>query len=255
MKRAVHLAGERGASRCGWLFVSVESDVSRVTCKACLKLLVTGMRLPEASPTAGAPPKLTPALWAASCRGGEQRCGTCDLCTWEKSANLWAGVSPWEKRHGLERLEAPRWPSVGAALADLVEWERTGRARPSSLGGMLRRIESGDISRRPAGEGLLLGKAGELVAVRQALEEAYPQGAHRLAQGVRMALLCVRLSSEGSCPTYAELTLELGEPEGELKALVRHGRLVVGQRLADRGLVPAQRAEAITAAPCAVRIG
>lgn len=248
MRRTVHLAaGEREASLCGWLFVNCESDASKVTCRACLKLLTSGPVaiadvVATLAPTAGPPPILTPALWGASCRGGEQRCGACDLCEWERSANLWAAVSPWAQRHVLAvAVDAPRWPSVASALSELVEWERAGRTRPSALGGLLRRIELGETGgrsqRRSEGH---LGRAGELVAVRQALELAYPSAAHRLPQEVRMALLCVRLGAAVR-PTYEELAAELGETEGELKALVRHGRAAVTGSLSARGLVPMPR--------------
>lgn len=261
-KRAVHLASERERmSRCGWPFVDVEVDITRVTCKVCLRLFLAGAPLREVlsstlAPSAGFPPRLTPQLWAASCRGGEHRhCGECVLCAWEHEANRWAGVEAWNRVVRPRRPDAaPRWASVAAALRELVEWERHGRVGPSAFGGILRRIASGEIGDggRARPDDRLLGQAGELVAVRQALEAAYPRGAHRLGQAQRMGLLIVRTAGVVMpMPSYEELALLLGESEGELRALVRSGRQVVGSELLERGLVelPRRRRERPVVAP------
>jgi hypothetical protein len=199
------------------------------------------------APTADAPPRMTPQLWSTSCKGGEhRRCGECEICEWERSAQLWAAVSPWNVHHELIRDEsAPRWGSLAAALIALVEFERHDRCGPSALGGILDRVRrgaTGDAGGMARPDDPLLRRAGELVRVRQALELAYPDGAHALPAPKCRALLLLRTPGcVGEMPTYEALGELFGMSAGELQSLVRAGRRRVGDELAARGLIPAAR--------------
>lgn len=270
---------------CGWAGVDVESDVSKVTCKSCLALVafkrsdrstsrVAGVRTPSTSevqaelaaafratlaPTAPAPPRMTAALWAGSCKGGEhRRCGECELCAWEREAQLWSAVAPWNRRHELERSpDAPRWSSLAAALIAFAEFERHDRCGPSALGGILDRVKRGatDAGGVARPDDPLLRRAGELVRVRQALERAYPDGAHELPAAKCRALLLLRTpgvlmtgrdpvtgeTRSGEMPTYWALSVIMGVSAGELQRLVRSGRRDVSEELVQRGLIPVPR--------------
>lgn len=247
------------AGLCGWLDVDTETDVSRVTCMSCLTKLrgarnIVVEAVAEAvatlEPTAPAPPQLTPPLWAVSCKGGEhRRCGDCDLCVWEREAEMWNAVSPWNavKRRGQERPEnAARWPSLGAAFSALIEFEAHDRCSPSALGGILDRIRLGTLGDANSGNSRpddpLLRRAGELVRIRQALELAFPEGAHALSAIKCRALLVVRTPGVAAeMPSYEILSVMLEQPAGELQALVRAGRRIVVDDLAARGLIPTPR--------------
>jgi hypothetical protein len=265
---------------CGWAGVDVENDISKVTCKSCLAFVASkrsagstprragGQPVSSSdvqaelaaafratlAPCAPAPPAITPALWASSCKGGEhRRCGECDLCTWERDAQLWSAVSPWNRRHELARPEgAPRWSSLAAALVAFAEFERHDRCGPSAMGGILDRVQRGAMDAggvaRP--DDPLLRRAGELVRVRQALERAYPEGAHALPAAKCRALLLLRTpgvvagekpGTAGTMPTYYALSVIMGVNEGELQRLVRAGRKTVGDDLVRRGLIPAPK--------------
>lgn len=259
-RRAVHLAtGHERVGLCGWPWVEVESDITKVTCGTCRRIFggrgvdlnptLAAAFATTLAPSAGLPPRVTPQLWAGSCRGGEhRRCGDCPICQWEREANRWAQVEAWNPVVRPRRPEgAPRWASVAAALGDLVEWERHGRVGPSAFGGILKRLETGQVEGggRARPDDRLLGRAGELVLVRQALEAAYPDGAHALSQTRRMGLLLARTAGVLTpMPGYEELAAELGESVGELRALVRHGRQVVTSVLVERGLVALPRRRA-----------
>lgn len=273
----IHLPGDKAhAALCGWTYVDVEADVSLVTCKTCLSMLAAGRSAPRcgrnagrvtvasaelgqvlgealratATPSAGPPPRVTPQIWATSCKGGEhRRCGACALCVWEREAGLWAAVAPWNRELRLARPEgAPRWPSLAAALVALVEWERHGRTAPSAFGGVLECLRRGDLGDggRSRPDDPLLRRAGELVRVYQALELAYPEGGHaRLSAEQCRDLLLVRTPGVLiALPTYEALAAELGESVGELRVLVRTGRAVVSAELVQRGLIPLEPARA-----------
>lgn len=272
---------------CGWLAVDTTTELPGVTCKRCLDLFAPGRKVrgerkasarvagqaevagelasafsATLAPSAGWPPRLTPPLWAASCKGAELgRCRTedCVLCTWQTEAERWGSdeVSAWNRELRPERPEsAPRWTSLSAALLALAEHERHGRHGPSAFGGILRRIEMGEVGdggqSRP--DDPLLRRAGELVRVRQALDAAYPEGVHRLPAAARKAVLLARTPGviaqvwdeatqawRKGMPTYEELAAELGESVGELQSLVRAGRQAVELELAERGLIPVPR--------------
>lgn len=268
----IHLSSNKGphTALCGWTYVDHTADASIVTCKACLSTLAgkrTASSEPRAkgkraastadvqaelaaafratlAPMAPAPPRMTAQLWAASCKGGEhRRCGLCELCEWERDAQLWAHVSPWNRQHVIARpLDAPRWSSLAAALVALVEFELHDRCSPSACGGILDRLQrgaAGDTGERTKPEDPLLRRAGELVRVRQALELAYPDGAHTLpAQRCRALLLMRTPGVLLEMPSYYGLSVLLSVPEGELRALVRTGRKRVEDELATRGLIP-----------------
>lgn len=274
--RAVHKdatkVGDVGRTAlCGYPIVDTETDISRVTCRLCRKLFVAGAteakkrrETPVAAgsedaelkqamqPKAGPPPRLTAPIWAGSCKGGEhRRCGMCAICDWEREAKLWGSreVSAHNREHRVRKPEnAPRWGSMAAALVALAEWERHDRCGPSALGGIISRLQRGDVgdggASRP--DDPMLHRAGELVVVRQALEKAYPLGAHAtLRQGQCMALLLVRTPGVVVVmPAYEELAAQLGATEGDLRALVRCGKRQVQEDLAERGLIPAPRIRA-----------
>jgi hypothetical protein len=269
--------GDLRRAFCGWLDVDVATDVSTVDCKSCMARLAskrTGVATSRGSyvstsnssdvqaalaaafratlaPTASAPPRMTAPLWAASCKGGEhRRCGECDLCVWERDAQLWAAVSPWNRQHALERpADGPRWSSLAAALTALVEFDQHDRCSPSALGGILDRLQrgaAGDTGERSAvPDNALLRRAGELVRVRQALELAYPEGGHALPALRCRALLLVRTPGiADAMPSYEALAELLGTSPGDLQALVRSGRRIVIDELTARGLIPAARTNA-----------
>jgi hypothetical protein len=285
-KRRVHLdrslPGQEGrTSACGMLFVDTEHDISRVSCRLCIALVVreqeqarshtpaggllTGAQLrghisraliearstsDNQEPTAGPPPVLTAALWARSCKGGDYgRCRTCELCAWERLAEIWAtrSVSAHNdaKRHRLQRpVGAPRWSSLTAALIALADWQRHDRAAKSASAGILARIEFGPLDGGPVREGdPLLDAAGEFVLVRRCIEEAVPAGAQgALSREQAVALLLARTPGvELAMPPYEALAARFGETVGHLRALVRVLRAHVTEELATRGLIPAPR--------------
>jgi hypothetical protein len=149
---ANQLIGELGSALCGWISVPTTDDVAAVTCKSCLARLKSGARTatPARSagtfsmvsfaaelhaalelgqspqtPTAPPPPRLSPALWDASCRGAENgrcRSDACALCAWDTEADRWAHVKPWNEggQPVVDGEDAPRWRSLNAALRSLV---------------------------------------------------------------------------------------------------------------------------------------
>jgi hypothetical protein len=173
---------------------------------------------------------------------------------------MWHAVSPWNRESSLKRAEgAPRWPNLAAALVALVEFDRHDRHGPSAMGPILERCKRGDTtqggSSRP--DDPMQRRAGELVRVRQALELAYPAGAHAvLSRGQCIGVLLARTpgvvsllprpseddpSKPPEMPTYEKLSAELGAEVGELRAVVRRGRDSMTEELAGRGLIPVPR--------------
>jgi hypothetical protein len=272
----IHLdASQPGMDRtaiCGWFAVDTEVDLSKVTCKQCLArsrgetaaktqrvagptpIGAAEMRtalaqaLGNLEPKAGPPPVLTAPLWASTCKSAEhRRCGSCALCEWEREAERWAAVSPWtEKPAAKKPVGAATWPSLAAAFSALVDFEFHDRHGPSALGFILDRAKRGDISDggRSRPDDPLMARAGDLVLLRKALELAFPVGAHALSQATRMRLLIERTKGAlPEMPTYEALAAREGVDEGDLRALVKHGRRTVVVDLASRGLIPMPRAE------------
>lgn len=264
---------------CGFIDVDTTNDPTEVTCEVCRRrlrsavpksngargrgymaeselseVLADAVRAAGMAPSAGPPPVMTAPLWEASCRGGiVRRCGSCVICVWEREAEKWWAVSPWNRKHQARRpAGAPAWPSLTAALLALVDWEHHARQAPSALGPVLERLKAGAHSdggaNRP--EDPMLRRAAEMVRVRQALEGAYPEAglkAHALDGGTAILLtraMCMRvllLRTEGVLPvmpTYDELAVEMVVHVGDLKAVVRNGRRNVTVELAARGLIP-----------------
>lgn len=267
-------------SLCGWtLNITTETHADLVTCKTCQQMIregreasaervvapgdMTGAALiadvasvlpkQDLKPKAGPPPRLTAPVWGSSCKGAEhRRCGSCELCEWERSAALWGSqeVSAWNRQHRLQRsADATRWSSLAAALCALAEFERHGRVGQSASGGILARIELGPIDGIARADDPMMRRGGELVRVRMALDAAYPDGAHRLPSAVRKALLLARTpgvipptpDNPAPVPTYEQLAEELASTVGELRALVRAGRQSVTSELSGRGLIPEPR--------------
>lgn len=274
--RAVHLDASRPGqplrtALCGYLGVTTETDLTRVTCTLCRRALAgrakpgaprkgsTGAPTqaemaaglaealrPMGVPQAGPPPRLTAPMWSSSCKGGEyRRCGSCALCEWEREAERWAAkeVSA-HNEHGPRVARLPRktvWSSLAEALRALADWESHGRVAPSAMGGILARIKSGEIggTKESKGDDPLLNRAGDLVRVRRALETAYPDNAHAVPQARRMRLLLERTPGVLLVVRpYEELAAEVGVDVGEVQALVKSGRKVVTVELAARGLIP-----------------
>jgi hypothetical protein len=246
---------------CGWLAVDMDTDVSRVTCKVCLTHFASGRRdaverktkpLEDAlrvelaqimAPKADAPPRLTPALWAASCRGGEhRRCGDCVVCEYERELAKWEHAAPdrYVEQTVVPLGGRPRWSSLAAAIVQLVEYERHGRAGPSAAGGILQRIELGPIDGIARADDPLMRRGAELVAVRKALEFAYPVGGHTALTSAQCQsiLVCRTPGVLAPMPSFEVLAMEHGVSEGDVRAVVRHGRDVVTCELAERGLIP-----------------
>lgn len=272
MKRRIHVdatkVGDVGrTSLCGYPAVETTHDIVAVTCRVCLARLRTGH---DAHPLgdrrkavslgalasgisgaivdalracAGPPPVMTPQLWASSCRGAEgRRCGSCELCRWEREAGIWHAVEPWNKTHvAMVDEDRPRWPSVDAALVAFAEYERHGRHEPSACGAMLDRIRRGQSGgkHRPKRDSRMQMRADDIVHVRAALEVAYPWSGHaRLGPNTCMMFLLARTAGVlDKRVEYNELAEMVLEDVGEIQALVRTGRKRVAEVLVAKGLV------------------
>lgn len=272
----IHLdASEPGKPRralCGWAFVDTTGDVSHVTCKACLSVLQRGrarseLRLDQQTqallaPKAGPPPRLTPQLWGASCRGGEhRRCGSCEICLWEREVGKWDHAAPWTRETLLAKVDGgPRWPSTGAALLAYVEGVAHGHQLASTIGQALERIARGETfgGSMADNEGAVHRRAGELLAVERALEVAYPDGGHAriTARDARWLLLwrtpgvaavwdvrraALKATEPLPMPSYEELAQRHGVTVGDVRSLVRVGRERVTEELLRRGVIPRPR--------------
>jgi hypothetical protein len=234
--------------------------------------LVSAFAQATAYPTADAPPRLSPAEWSQVCSStdgeplavpmyGTQddddaydaRCKQCDVCKHEDSMVRWEYAAP--SRHDVTRSEPdralPRWRTLNAALVDLANYEAHDRAAPSATGFMLARAERGDLntdSGQSRPDDPQMRRADDIVHVRQALEAAYDDGAHRLLTAAQcMAVLMSRTpgatapkspKEPAEMPTYEALADRLSVSVGELKAVVRHGRLRVTEELTKRGMLP-----------------
>jgi hypothetical protein len=265
------------AALCGFIGVSTTSDASLATCKSCLarlrgdraplpgrgpgQLLDTtalakelhielGLgQEPTLAPNAGPPPRLTPQLWASSCRGGQARCRDCELCTWQSEVERWSFAAPWSQQHGLSRGEdAPRWGSLSAALVAMLEYERSGRDQASALGGILERAdrgETGKVQRDSRHIPKQLHQGLDVVHVRVALERVFSTGNYRLSPEDCARALLER--TPGLLPemrTYEALSERYGLDCGELQSIVRRGRQAMEEDLCARGLIPVPRTRA-----------
>lgn len=259
----MHLdASEPGKVRralCGWLAVDTSNDVSRVTCKVCLSALQRGRAkrgetletvLVALAPRADAPPRITPQVWAASCRGGEhRRCGVCELCAWERQAAMWHHAAPWTRFEQVLAPERPRWPSLSAALIAYAEWMVGEMHAPSALGGILERIKRGETGGEVGvpRDSAPVRSVDDVDAVRRALEAAYPD--HPL--GVQLLLLRTEGVAEilagrarEPMPGYDELAARAGLTARQVQNLVVRGRDAVSAELVRRGVIPRPRIRA-----------
>lgn len=292
MARAVHMDASKPGQVLRWGLCGfsgdTETDVTKVTCKSCRKRFSTGAGAAKGrarraksvdelaqllAPKAPFPPRMTPSELAVCCRASQgrdvRRCGDCAICVWEREANLWGDVSVSAHNRQLRLAKpegAPRWPSFKGALRALHEWDLHDRAAQSSSAGILARLQRGAPcdggASRP--DDPMLNAAGEIVLVREACRRAYPEGAHKLSQAERIALLMLRtpgvvdgtkdqrqaqaraVAAPGvepyEMPTYEALAEATGCTVGDLQALVNNGRYLVAVDLHVRGLIPSPRA-------------
>lgn len=279
---ATRTPGDLHTSLCGFVGVATTSDASRATCRACLARLRAGSRAPASrrvltgaphertllaelhlaiseapslAPSAGPPPRISPEIWQASCRGGEHRhCGECAICLWEREARLWSHVAPWTHEHRLARSEdAPRWTSLNSALLALLEHERTGRDRRSMVGGLLERMAHGDAAPERDPRKVLdrcIVAASDVVHVQLALERAYAAGEPPLSPADCARVLLERTPGAlAGVTTYETMAARYGVSEGLLRGVVKRGRVAMTEDLAMRGLIPVPRVRARPAAP------
>ncbi|MEY4510978.1 MAG: hypothetical protein RLZZ450_3100 [Pseudomonadota bacterium] len=269
------------SSICGYLNVRTTSNALDVRCKACLARMrgtqraaarstVARYSLPptdavaheihlaleavasDLAPRAPTTPIITGALWAASCKGGQhRRCGLCPICEWERSAQLWAAVSPWNKDHHLDPVEgAPRWSSLAAALLAYIQHTRDGGSVPSALGRILERAARGDrgqLQRDPRKtDPSAVVAALDVLPIEQALTRACETCGDPLDPAAAARVLLERtpgLLADGVV-SYEVLAKRLGGAVGEdaLKGMVRRLRDAMTFELAAKGLVPRPRA-------------
>lgn len=256
-------------SACGFTFVVTEIDASKITCGLCIRLMNPKQAPKDAeidahlaaalAPKADAPPRLTAPLWASSCKGGQhRRCGECELCRWEREAAKWEHAAPDRHRQlfASRPVGAPRWPSLSAALIALADWERRDRHANSTSAGILARLLVGAVDGGPMHPGdPMQNAADEIVAVRQALELACPEGAHAvLTRAQCMAITLVRTPGvEDVLPSYEALAQHYHTTAGDLRALVRSIRQRVTAELAARGLIPVPEEKPRRGTPCQAR--
>ncbi len=257
------------SSLCGFVGVQTTTDVTRASCRLCLARLRGGSRraitrsLRDAAsladlaaelhldlasaqttaPRASAPPRLTCPTWSSSCKGGEhRRCGECDLCLWERDAELWYAVAPWNREHRAPVNDnAPRFKTVEQALGALIEHERS-RVAPSSLGRQLARLADG-IHEAPARGGrrfdsAFVRDADDLVHVERAVERAFVGGAEGLTETACTEVLFARLAGvQGESMPWAALVERYAVDEAGLRRVVVLGRRNIRNELVERGLL------------------
>ncbi|HEX5660652.1 MAG TPA: hypothetical protein VFX59_25845 [Polyangiales bacterium] len=258
------------SSLCGFVGVATTTDASLASCRLCLARLRGASRkaitrsLREAAslaelaaelhlelenplthaPCASPPPRLTCTTWATSCKGGEhRRCGECDLCLWERDAELWYAVSPWNRTPSEPVADdsKARFRSVVQALVALVEHENR-RMVPSALGRQLVRLAEG-VHAAPARGGRridpqLVRDADDLVHVARAVDHAYGAGAEGLeADDCKQVLLARLVGVQGEAVPWVKLIERYAVPEAALRRVVRHGRRMVEGELVERGLL------------------
>jgi hypothetical protein len=270
---------------CGLFSESTETDLTKVDCAMCLRRLrsesgeakrrpakaITGAELNNdvatgvraiLAPMAGPPPRLDHLTWTQVCKVDDHRCKNCVVCEHEVQMAIYAHAAPhrYDARHTVLRHDrGPRWGSLNAAIVAYADYEAHDRAAPSATGFMLARAERGDQSdggkSRP--DDPQMARADDIVHVRQALEVAYPEGAHAMltsqqcvmvllarTPGATAALVGRKKPEDEPAPdaTYEELSERLTVTVGDLKALVKEGRRRMTIELAARGLIPEPRA-------------
>ena len=181
------------------------------------------------------------------------RCQQCALCEWEKEAERWHQVSPWIHELLPDRpLDRPIFYSADAAIVAFAEWERHDRWGPSAMGPIIGRLQQASAGTEPGTsqrrEDPILRRAGDLVAVRRAIDSAYPPANQwRLSPVTCAAFLCMRtggvlerLPSWDSMAETANLGRDPGHQlsKGTVRSIVRHGQRHVTIELAARGVIP-----------------
>jgi len=140
---------------------------------------------------------------------------------------------------------------VNAALEHLVRWRRDGASARSSHGSaQSRALETARLgavvqtTQRSDREDVTTRNATHAVDVERACAWAYREASERrgLPQEACVELLLASVVSGG--PSHAEWAERLEVSEAIVRAVVRHGRRVVAERLAADGYVPAPRRRA-----------
>jgi hypothetical protein len=289
MDAAASSDGPLHRSLCGFVAVKTTSDPTAATCRLCLARLRSGdvaaqpTRLPSPllhaittgelaaelhvavgavaaslAPSAGAPPRLTAEQWASSCKGGEhRRCGECELCLWERDAQIWAHVAPYYDEQSDQCGEgARRWSTLDKALRSVAEWRAHGRdaaALRSATGVMLERLKRGE-SATMGTHGVAPREPKAIAASADLLdvERAVQIGARELGPDAlpAVAAMYARATSDAATrPSFASLAIETGLTEPALRAAVSRLRARVTDDLCARGLLTVPRARMRTAAP------
>lgn len=260
---AVHLdatkVGDVGRTGlCGMIVVQTESDVSRVTCKMCLKRwraqaqepanenakhsakqerrTLSAAKLVEAvvaafrsifAAKAPSPPRLDGPAWGNTCKGGEQRkCSNssrCSICEWEEQAKVAHGISPWDDRRS-EPKKGEGWKSLVAALEDYKNYIAHDRSQPSAQGGISARLASGAVGEQQNTRDMdrVMKWYMRVHPVEVALRAAFVDGGSKLTPGQSVAAL---LACTGSCPARKDGTAPTMDERYEEQARV-HGIFV-----------------------------
>lgn len=201
--------------------------------------------LPKAPP----PPTMTPEIWARSCVKRGRRCGSCDLCTWEREAELWHQQSEVYQRALRASLPYAEQPTifrrVDQALIAYRDWEMHNRWSPSAMGPLMDRLEQG-ATHGQAGtsysrdkEDPFLRRATDVIEVQQAVAHAFEGNRWGLEARECIAMLVARVGHvRETLPKYEEMELRFKLPAELIKSIVRHGRRGITVELAARGVIP-----------------
>lgn len=269
-------------SLCGWPGVDTTDDHAAVTCRLCArkmgqraqegtheppdgaKAYVDALAAGEVveGPTLAHEPFLMDAERWRRHRDG-CACGSCDVCRHILAIRVEQHTDPYRRRmRARTEVQPPRWSSVSAALETYVGHRLDGY--PSKAwGGTLEMVRTLGhfIQSEGAYSSAAERAAHDVVHVERALREAYHGGIdvaeHRYvgqedAIGILLACGVGRLERDTDAsgrkvqryvPVPAdEVASVYGLTARDVHRVVRHGRDAVGERLAERGLVPQRSA-------------
>jgi len=176
---------------------------------------------------------------------GAFRCQTCALCAWEKEADRWHQVAPWNRELHVHRERIHPFTSLDAAIIAFAEWERHNRTAPSAMGPLIDKLERGDVggggtSYRPGRESSVLVRATDVVPVRKALERAFAARNVWSLSPVTCQVLLV--ASVGGVlprkPSPDQLAESFGTQRATVKSVVYAGRRSATIELAARDVIP-----------------